>query len=493
MRSPSRHALASIATAALLGASANALAQSSVDATSASEKAGENAGEKAGEKAGGAMADSEPVSSFIRSRQTDGFMAFETATRVYRRPDGTGPVVALVGVVHIGDKRYYDEIVRILEQSEVVLYESVLPRGAFGTRGATDLERQRKTQDAMIFLRGLAQGFERANGRAPRSLAELRAFTVSRDTRLARPFDLACVDGWGGRVGFAAAGERAYAFVSLGSDAARGGADAALDLVLPRLVLPRIVLPRPVLPRRGDATAANADSVKSTAAKDEQRDLYKEFADALGVALQVRSIDYDRAGWEPADLPMEELLDRLWKRGERSVTLEMLSQRDGIAQGMLRFFLSLVSQSRDFKKMVITALGTRDAREAQGGGALSDVDERIIIHERNDAVIDELAHVLGRADAPSSVAIFYGAAHMGDFEPTLRERWGLEPAEATWSVAMSVEEWSAERIDARIKMFEGLREKTLAHDPAGAYPACARYEWRIEELQSRAASIAASR
>jgi hypothetical protein len=82
---------------------------------------------------------------------------------------------------------------------------------------------------------------------------------------------------------------------------------------------------------------------------------------------------------------------------------------------------------------------------------------------------------------------------MGDFEPTLRERWGLEPAEATWSVAMSVEEWSAERIDARIKMFEGLREKTLAHDPAGAYPACARYEWRIEELQSRAASIAASR
>ena len=476
MRSPSRHALASIATAALLGASASALAQPSLDGTSAGEKAGE------------VMADSEAVSSFIRSRKTDGFVAFETATRVYRRPDGTGPVVALVGVVHIGDKRYYDEIVGILEQSEIVLYESVLPRGAFGTRGATDLERQRKTQDAMIFLRGLAERFERANGRAPRSLAELRAFTVSRDTRLARPFDLACVDGWGGRIGFAAAGDRAYAFVSLGSDATRGGADAALDLVLPRLVLPRLVFPRDAA-----ATATNPDSAKSTAAKDEQRDLYKEFADALGVSLQVRSIDYDRAGWEPADLPMEELLDRLWRRGERSVTLEMLSQRDGIGQGMLRFFLSLVSQSREFKKMVIQALGTRDAGETRGGGGLSDVDERIIIHERNDAVIDELAHVLARADAPSSVAIFYGAAHMADFEPTLRERWGLEPAEATWSVAMSVEEWSAERINARIKMFEGLREKTLAHDPAGAYPACARYEWRIEELQSRAASIAASR
>jgi hypothetical protein len=151
----------------------------------------------------------------------------------------------------------------------------------------------------------------------------------------------------------------------------------------------------------------------------------------------------------------------------------------------------MVSQSRDFKKLVIQALGTNDPRERRGRGGLSDVDERIIIHERNDAVIDELAHVLGRPDAPSSVAIFYGAAHMGDFEPTLRERWGLEPAESKWSVAMSVDEWSAEKISSRIRTFEGLREKILANDPAGAYPACARYEWRLEELRGRAASLAA--
>ena len=472
MRSRSRQLLASLASATLLGTAAHAGALATAGTQAVDERSGER------------MDDPEQFSTFTRSRKTDGFTAFETATRVYRRPDGTGPTVALVGVVHIGDTRYYDEIVGILEQSEIVLYESVLPRGAFGTRGTTDLERQRKTQDAMIFLRGLAERFERANGRAPGSLAELRAFIVSRDTRLSRPFDLACVDGWGGRIGFAAAGARAYAFVSLGADGARGGTDAALDLVLPRLAA-KLAGP--------DANAAQATSAKPNAAKDEQRDLYKEFADALGVSLQVRSIDYDRAGWEPADLPMEELLDRLWKRGERSVTLEMLSQRDGIAQGMLRFFLSLVSQSREFKKTVIQALGAADSGEARGRGGLGDVDARIIIHERNDAVIDELAHVLGRAGAPSSVAIFYGAAHMGDFEPTLRERWGLEPAEATWSVAMSVDEWNAEKIDARIKMFEGLRETTLAHDPAGAYPACARYEWRLAELRGRAAALSATR
>ncbi len=410
------------------------------------------------------------ASAFMRSRTTDGYNAFDTATRVYRRPDGTGPVVSLVGVVHIGDRSYYDEIVGILGRSEIVLYESVLPRGAFGTRGRTDSERQRRTQDAMLFVRSLAEGFERANGRPAASLEELRAFTVVRDTRLARPFDLACVDGWGRRLGYSAAGG-AYAFVSLGADGASGGSDEALDLVLPRLARPR------------------AESKPDDKKPDGRRDLYKEFADALGVSLQVRSIDYDRPGWEPADLAMEELLDRLWRRGERSMTLEMLSKQDGFAQGALRFLLSMVSDSPQFKKLVIQALGGAGeaAGRTQGGrrAGLGEVDERIIIDERNDAVIDELAHLLGRPTPPASVAIFYGAAHMGDFEATLRERWGLEPAEVVWSSAMGVDDWSEKKVRERISAIESAMKAIDEKDPAGAYPVRARLEWRLEQLRKR--------
>ncbi len=420
------------------------------------------------------------ASAFMRSRTTDGYNAFETATRVYRRSDGTGPVVSLVGVVHIGDRSYYDEIVGILGRSEIVLYESVLPRGAFGTRGRTDSERQRRTQDAMLFVRSLAEGFERANGRPAASLGELRAFTVARDTRLARPFDLACVDGWGRRLGYSAAGG-AYAFVSLGADGASGGSDEALDLVLPRLAR---------LSAEAKAHEEKPDELKPDEKQpDERRDLYKEFADALGVSLQVRSIDYDRPGWEPADLPMEELLDRLWRRGERSMTLETLSKQDGFAQGMLRFLLSMVSDSPQFKKLVIQALGGAGeaAGRAQGGrrAGLGEVDERIIIDERNDAVIDELAHLLGRPTPPASVAIFYGAAHMGDFEATLRERWGLEPAEVVWSSAMGVDDWNDKKVRERIAAIESAMKAIDEKDPAGAYPVCARLEWRLEQLRKR--------
>jgi hypothetical protein len=421
-------------------------------------------------------ADGPAASPFMRSRSADGVTAFDTATRVYRRPDGGGPVVSLVGVVHIGDRAYYDDLVGILVSSDIVLYESVLPRGAFGTRGRNDGERQRRTQDALLFLRTLAEGFERANGRVAATLGEMRAFTVSRDTRLARPFDLACVDGWGRRIGYSAAGG-AYAFASLGADGATGGSDAALDLVLRKLTKTR------------EETKRDLGGKKSDGKVDEQRDLYKEFADALGVALQVRSIDYDRPGWEPADLPMEELLDRLWKRGERSATLEMLSKQDGFTQGLLRFFLSMVSESPQFKKTVIQALGS--AGEAAGGrrsargAGLSAVDERIIIDERNDAVIDELAHLLAQPEPPASVAIFYGAAHMGDFEETLRERWGLEPAEVVWSAAMSVDEWNDKKLRERIGVLEKAVEVLREKDPEGSHPAAARIELRADGLRKR--------
>ena len=415
-------------------------------------------------------ADDSAGSAFVRSRAVDGCTTFETATRTYRSADGRGPTVSLVGVVHIGDRAYYDALVEELERSQVVLFESVLPRGAFGTRGSDDLERQRRTQEAMLFLRGLAERFARANGRFPESLAELRAFVVTRDTRLAKPFDLAAVDGWGHALGYARRGDAGYAFASLGAGGASGGRDAELDLVLgPR---------EPFVP----STDPKAD---------DRRDLYREFADALGVDLQVRSIDYDREGWIPADLPMEELLDRLWRRGERSVTIEMLSNDGGLQQGVVRFLLSFVSKSTAFKKMVVQALGQADAGGREGGG-LGDSDRRLIIDERNDAVIEELRHQLARADAPRSIAIFYGAAHMGDFEETLRREFGLVPDEARWFTAMSVDEWELPQVEARIRRFEESRESVLASDPLGAGPETARIELRLQSLRRRAERLRAT-
>ena len=433
------------------------------------------------------------ASPFMRSRTVDGMTAFETATWTYRRPDGTGPVVSLVGVVHIGDEGYYRSLVELLDAHEIVLYESVLPRGAFGTGGANDLARQRSTQDAMLFVRGLVQRFVRSEGRAPVDRAELRAFIVGRDTRLARPFDLAMIDGWGRSIEFVADGTEGFALVSRGSDGHVGGAGAELDLVLgpnaretdedktDATVDATVEATGEAVDVRGEAKDAQ-NGKQSGTQNDERRDLYKELADALGVSLQVRSIDYDRPGWEPADLPMEELLDRLWKRGERSTTLEMLSNDSGLQQGVVRFLLSMVSQSPGFKKLVIQALG-QGGRQAERG--LGDVDTRIIIDERNDAVIDALRALLAREEPPTSVAIFYGAAHMRDFEATLRDEFGLVPDDIRWDRAMWVDEWNPKRIDEQIARFRASRAAIIAGDPEGSGPETVRIDRRIADLEAR--------
>jgi hypothetical protein len=48
----------------------------------------------------------------------------QTRSRIYRHPE-TGTVVSLVGAVHVGDPAYYEELQRMLDAHEVVLFEGV--------------------------------------------------------------------------------------------------------------------------------------------------------------------------------------------------------------------------------------------------------------------------------------------------------------------------------------------------------------------------------
>lgn len=428
--------------------------------------------------------------AFVRSRAIDGVTGFDTASRTYTSRDGSTLEITLVGVVHIGDAAYYEEIVAELARHDVVLYESVLPRGAFGARGDTDLARQRATQDAMLFVRTLVARFNQETQRFPSDVTELRERIVARDTRLARPLDLALIDAWGRPISYTRTAE-GFELRSQGSDGALGGQGTELDLVLGPMPEPdqfQADSHETTESVEQADLARKSGSATSETPKSESRDLYKELADALGVTLQVRSINYDRVGWEPADLPMEELLDRLWKRGERSFTLEMLSNDSGLQQGVVRFLLSLVSNSPSFKKMVVRALGqagTRTQDGVGGEGALGDVDQRIILDERNDAVLDHLRLILQGPHRPSRIAIFYGAAHMPDFDRSLVGEFNMEAGPARWSTAMSVDEWSDAQIRERLEKFDNARTAILANDPQGAYPEAARIEWRIAALNAR--------
>ena len=127
-----------------------------------------------------------PQPRFMRSESFERFAAFETSAVAYQRADGTGPTIWLVGAVHIGDAKYYERLEQFLDAKDLVLFESVLPRGAFGASGETDAERQRSTQDAMLFMRGILERYAREQGHYPKTLIEARDFATDEDSRYAR-------------------------------------------------------------------------------------------------------------------------------------------------------------------------------------------------------------------------------------------------------------------------------------------------------------------
>jgi hypothetical protein len=68
---------------------------------------------------------------FIRLRRDDSKkpVAMETAIVRYAAADRPGVAVDLVGAVHVGDRAYYDELNKLFEKYDVVLYELVAPEG----------------------------------------------------------------------------------------------------------------------------------------------------------------------------------------------------------------------------------------------------------------------------------------------------------------------------------------------------------------------------
>jgi hypothetical protein len=76
-------------------------------------------------------------SKFVRLKRTEDKRpgAMETAVVRYQSPKRPGVEVSLVGAVHVGDKSYYDDLNKLFETYDVVLYELVAPEGTRVPKG----------------------------------------------------------------------------------------------------------------------------------------------------------------------------------------------------------------------------------------------------------------------------------------------------------------------------------------------------------------------
>ena len=367
-----------------------------------------------------------PSGSYMRSVEDPGRkVALEVASRTFVPADPGLPTVALVSVAHIAERELYGQLQAVLDAHDVVLYESVMPAGAGGAGGSTDVERARSTEAVMKFTAGSLYLFHQREQRYPADLSELSEFTGRRDARVAQWLAAAETDGWGRRIAYEVGeGGRRFVLTSLGADRAVGGAGADADIQVT------------------SDTAVNAEF-----RADEQDNIQAELAKALGLAFQLDGIDYDRPNFRCSDMSMDQL-----RRAMKAEGLDMAPFEGSLGGASLPgkiavFFLRLMrmldiffdGMIADGMKVMLIELFSDNAFMEQSFRQFGEGFERVLIEQRNQIVIDDLRVILERERDIRSVAIFYGAAHMPDMAERLADQLGYRPHAEEWFTAFEVD------------------------------------------------------
>lgn len=200
--------------------------------------------------------------------------------------------------------------------------------------------------------------------------------------------------------------------------------------------------------------------------------LQNTMAESLGLAFQLDSIDYERPNFRNSDLTIEQIAQLIAKEappgGTPSKTaqefqklLDMM-QGDSLVGAMVGAAIKLIGSSPKLqalmKLMMIEVLGrfSGDMSEFQGLPPEWKKLMDILIRARNEAVLQDLRIELGKRSPARSIAVFYGAAHMEDFERRLTRDLNYRPGREEWLPAFSVDLDKNQITDAELKFVQGL-------------------------------------
>ena len=164
----------------------------------------------------------------------------------------------------------------------------------------------------------------------------------------------------------------------------------------------------------------------------------------LGLEFQLDRIDYRARNFVHADLSPKEFDAAMAKRGESWWTMVSKLMRESVARadaqkgkarsdvGVGDVFGLLFGTNREvrLRRLMAEQFTDMEVLTAAFGGE----EGSSLITDRNAAAAEVLGEQVGKGRR--SLAIFYGAAHMDDFDRRLRKDFGLQPGETTW-----VEAW----------------------------------------------------
>jgi len=167
---------------------------------------------------------------------------------------------------------------------------------------------------------------------------------------------------------------------------------------------------------------------------------------ALELELQLEQIDYTRKNFVHADLSPQQMAEAIRQRGDDGLTLTLSIAADLLRQQNLQKMKQALDPKpgEDIDLAALLADPERGLKlkrlMAQQFEALDDpaggfgkTINTILIEDRNKACLKVFQQQLTRGK--KKIGIFYGAAHMPDFEKRLREDFDLKKDKEQWLLA----------------------------------------------------------
>lgn len=159
----------------------------------------------------------------------------------------------------------------------------------------------------------------------------------------------------------------------------------------------------------------------------------------LGLESQLELINYEKKNFVHADLSPAEMQAKMAERGDNALTLGLSAVADMIRQqNLAKRKATQAGQTPAGPESLIEILGDplkmklmmAEQFASTGEAGLGDRLNQLLVTDRNEAAVKVLQKEI--VNGKKKLGLFYGAAHMPDFEERLVNDFGMTKSELVW-------------------------------------------------------------
>lgn len=371
------------------------------------------------------LAQTPDIKSYMRVVDVDeNTLRLDMAFRIFAPADGAGPTIMLGAAIHIADESFYELAQATLDSQDLILFEGV---GHHEEDENTPAAKVQRTKDhlraAAIVLERYKNGFK---DYPPTLDALVKAVGEQSRIKQVRT-QRVLIDGWGKPILYKKTAD-SFTLISHGGDGKAGGEGLDADLSYADL--------QPVT--RAEITSKGG--------------LQGDLADALGLTFQLSAFDTDKKHYRNSDMKLAVIQDRAKSGGGDADVIISMMQGTGLMGGIVKIGLSFIRSNPRMQGTMKVMMMEMLQQVGDDMTKLKQIPDnmkalmKVLIEDRNQIVIDDLKKELANknaANAPQSIAVWYGAGHMKDLESRMVTQLKYKPVATIWLPAITTDLKSA--------------------------------------------------